>query len=434
MKKSKLAIFGGKPVLKEPFKEYNTIGNQELKAATKVMKNRVISDFLGAWNPKFFGGEYIQKLELMVSKKFSIKHAVSFNSATTALQAAVAAAGVGPGDEVITSPYTMSATASSILLNGAVPVFADINDKTFSLDVESVKKNITKNTKAIIVVNIFGGSTDFKKILPLARKHNLVVIEDNAQGIGGKYKNKFLGTIGDIGVISFNVHKALQSGEGGILITNNKKFAWRAQLVRNHGEVAVDTLYSQGEKYEPIVGSNYRMSELHAAVAIEQLKKINELVKPRIVLSDYLTKKLIKFNFIQTLEKVPNSIHVCYLYPFRFIAKHAPVKRETFAKAMELEGFPLSIGYEKPIYLMSLYQKKKMYPNSNFPFEYKNKKSKVSYKKGICPNVEKLHFKELLDTNICNSQRTKKDIDLFIRAIEKVEQNFDELVKIEKNS
>lgn len=433
MKQEKLAILGGKPVLKKTFSLYNSLGREEKKAVMKVMDKKIISDFIGRAGNKFLGGEYVKKFEAEMRKYFKVKYAVSFNSATTALQAAVAALGIGPGDEVITSPYTMSATASAILLNNAMPVFADIDCDNYCLDAESIEKNITKRTKAILTVNIFGGSSDFDKIIKIAKKHKLKIIEDNAQAMGAKYKNKFLGTIGDIGVFSFNVHKHLQCGEGGVLVANNKRLAFRAQLIRNHGEVVVDDL-SAVKIYEPIIGGNYRLSELHSAVAIEQLKKINKLNKPRIALADYLSLKIKQFSWLEPCKILKNSTHVFYVYPFKFCSEKIGIKRATFAEAMAAEGFPLNQGYLKPLYLMPLYQKKEIYPSSKFPFISQDYESKVKYNKGICPVAERLFEKELLLTNICNSQRTKKDIDLFIKAIAKIESRIKELADYDKKS
>ncbi len=240
LKKKKLAVNGRKqPVLKKPFPPVYNIGKEEIEAVVRLMKKGPLSDFVGARGKYFLGGREVKRLEAMFCKKFRIKHAVSFNSATTALHAAIAALGIGPGDEVIVPPYTMSASATSILMNGAVPIFADIDEKTFCIDPRSIEKRITRNTKAIMVVNLFGGLCDLEEILKIAKKHKLKVIEDNAQAPGALYKGKYAGTIGDIGVFSFNVHKTIQAGEGGVLVTNNKEYAFRAQLARNHGEAVV---------------------------------------------------------------------------------------------------------------------------------------------------------------------------------------------------
>jgi dTDP-4-amino-4,6-dideoxygalactose transaminase len=429
---NQLAITGGKPVLKKPFSPFNSIGREEKKAVAEVMNKRILSDFVGRAGEYFLGGEKVKRLEDEMRGYLKVKYAVSFNSATTALQAAVAALGIGPGDEVITSPFTMSATASAILLNNAVPVFADIDPDNYCLDPASVEKNITRRTKAILTVNIFGGSADYEKIIPLARKYKLKIIEDNAQSIGAKYKNRYLGTIGDMGVFSFNVHKTLQCGEGGVVVTNDKKLAFRTRLIRNHGEVVIDDLAPKGI-YEPVCGSNYRLSELHAAIAIEQLKKIDKLNKPRAELADYLSLKLKKYDWLETPKVLKNSTHVYYVYPLKFLKEKIGIERATFAEAMRAEGFILNQGYLKPLYLMPLYQKKRMYPNTRFPFISEEFPNNASYEKGICPVTERLYESEFMFTTICNAGRTKKDIDLFVKAVEKIEEGVVELKAYEKN-
>src|SRR3989338_3232363 len=199
-KRAALAIQGGTPVLKNPLPTPYFIGTQEITAATKLLKQGPLSDYVGAPGAYFLGGKHVRSLEAAFVKTFKIKHAVSFNSATTALHGAIVALGIGPGDEVIVSPYTMCASATAILMNGAVPVFADIDEKTFCIDPVSVRKRITPQTKAIMVVNLFGGPADFDELKKIAKEFNLKIIEDNAQSPGAKYKDKYNATIGDIGV------------------------------------------------------------------------------------------------------------------------------------------------------------------------------------------------------------------------------------------
>jgi dTDP-4-amino-4,6-dideoxygalactose transaminase len=428
----KLALFGGEPILKKPLPLYNSLGREEERAARNVVKEKILSGFVGRAGEHFLGGKYVKEFEKIFCRYFKVKYAVSFNSASTALQAAVGALGIGPGDEVITSPFTMSATASAILFNNALPVFADIEENSFCLGAESIEKNITKNTKAILAVNILGGSADYDAILKVARRHKLKVIEDNAQSPGATYKRKFAGTIGDIGVFSFNVHKVIQCGEGGVLVTNNKDYAFRAQLIRNHGEAVINDLYKIKKYYQPVLGNNYRLTEIQAAIATEQLKKMNKLNKPRIIMADYLTKELLQFNWLVPPLVFKNSVHVYYGYAFRFLEEKIGIKRATFMKAMHKEGFPLIIGCQDPVHLLPIYQKQQMYLNSKFPFISKEYPHKVSYKKGICPVTERMSEKELLETTICQPPQTKKDIDLFIEAIKKIEENVSELKRYEK--
>ena len=424
----KLALFGGLPISSKPQPVYNSLGKEEEMAALKVVREKILSGFVGRAGRYFLGGKYVQELENKFCRYFRVKYAVSFNSASTALQAAVGALGTDPGDEVITSPFTMAATASAILFNNALPVFADIEDKSFCLDPESIEKNITKRTKAILVVNILGGSADYGPILKIAKKHKLKIIEDNAQSPGATYKGKFTGTIGDMGVFSFNVHKVIQCGEGGMLVTNNKRYAFRAQLIRNHGEAVVNDLYKNKKYYQPVLGNNYRLTEIQAAIAIEQFKKLDKLNKPRIILADYLTNQLSQFGWLVPASVFEGSRHVYYGYGFKFLAEKIGIKRDTFTRAMEAEGFPLIIGCEDPVHLMPIYQRKQIYPNSRFPFNLSN----VTYKKGICPVAERMSEEELLETTICQPPQTKKDIDLFVSAIKKIEENIVKLKSYEK--
>jgi len=183
--------------------------------------------------------------------------------------------------------------------------------------------------------------------------------------------------------------------------------------------------------YEPIIGSNYRLSELHAAVAIEQLKKIDIFNQPRLRLANYLTQNLKKFNWLKGADVLKNSTHAYYVYPIKFFKEKIGFSRQTFASAMAAEGFPLNQGYLKPLYLMPAYQRREIYPGTHFPFSSKEFKVNVNYKPGLCPVTERLFYKEFLLTAICNHQRTKKDIDLFIKAIKKIEENAEELKKYE---
>ncbi len=413
----KPAILGGDPVLHEGLPVTNNIGFEEKKEVLEVLESGVLSDFLANAGDKFLGGKTVLELESEFKKKFGVKYAISFNSATTALDAAVCCLDICPGDEVIVSPYTMSASATSILMNGAIPIFADIEEDSFCLNSHSIRERITEKTKAIMVTNIFGGSARYDEIIEIAKNFNLKIIEDNAQAPGGIYKNRLLGTIGDVGVFSFNRHKTMQCGEGGVLITNNKDYAFRAQLKRNHGEVILDDLKID-EKF--ILGSNYRLTEVNAAIAKAQLKKLDFLNERRILLAEYLSEKLKGIEGLTPVYVLPDSTHVYYLYPIKFDEQKFGISRELFVKAMKKEGFNLNSGYLKPLHLLSLFQKKKIYKNSGYPFTL-NKD--LNYSKGICPVAEKFYEKELILTDICRYPLSKLHVNLFIKAIEKIISN-----------
>lgn len=428
----KLALLGGKPIFAKqlPFKK--TFGKEELAAATKVIKSGVLSDFVGSVGEKFLGGKYVKELEAAYCKKFKVKYAVAMNSASTALHAAVAALEIGPGDEVILPPITMSATATAILLNNAIPVFVDVEKETVCIDPKLIEAKITKRTKAIMVVDLYGQGANLPEIIKIAKKHHLKIIEDNAQSPGAKIGKKFVGTIGDVGIFSLNFHKVINCGEGGVLVTNDAKIAYRAQLVRNHGEVVMNDL---GDYETVIYGTNYRMTEVQAAVAIAQLKKLDFLNNWRVKLANYLTEKLKKIEGLEVPIIKRSFTHVYYQYPLRFLEKKVGIKRKTFAKALKAEGFSLGEGWVKPLYFFPLYQQKMMYKKGiGCPFSCKYYDGEVNYEKGLCPAAEELCDKELMLCGICAWPLTKKHIDLFVAAIRKVLENVEELKKYEKRT
>ncbi len=413
---SESAILGGTPVRENAIPWTSTMGIEETNAVVEVMKSGCLSAFLANSGEKFNGGPKVREIEEAFCKRFNSKYAISVNSATTALHAAVAACNIGPGDEVLVSPYTMVATASAILMNCAVPVFVDIDPDTYTMNPDEIEKWITPHTKAIITVNIFGLPSNLPKIMEIARKHNLFVIEDNSQAPGATVDGVEAGTIGDIGIFSLNYHKIIHSGEGGVLLTNNSELAKRCQLVRNHGEVALD---EQNDMDTVALGSNIRMSEIHAAIGIEQLKKLDGFLASRRALAEKITKGFDERKGLSGVYVPDKYTHSYYIYPFKFDKDVWGISRELFAKAMALEGFPLGVGYVKPIYLMNIYKHKKVFNNTTYPFSF-IKESTQDYTKGLCPVVERMHFEELLTADICRIPFTDKDIDDFFKAIDKI--------------
>ena len=284
---SELAILGGPKAIPKPLSRYNSIGQEELEAVKGVMETGVLSRFLGCWEPDFYGGEKIQEFEREWARYFSVNHAVTVNSNTSGLIAALGAIGLEPGDEVIVSPWTMSASATSILVWNGIPVFADIEAETFNLDPTAIEKNITPYTKAIMVPDIFGHAADLERIMALARQYHLKVIEDAAQAPGALYQGRQVGTIADIGVYSLNYHKHIHTGEGGVCVTNDPCLAERMQLIRNHAEAVVE---DKGVKdLSNMIGFNFRMCEIEAAIGLEQLKKLPGLVAQRAAAADRLS-------------------------------------------------------------------------------------------------------------------------------------------------
>ena len=415
---NKLALLGGEPIRKQPFPHQNTIGDEEKRAVMEVLESGVLSQFVAQYGPTFYGGPRVRGLEAYFAERFGAKYAIATNSATTALHAAVAAAGLGPGDEVIVSPYTMSASATSILMQNAIPVFADVQEDIFCLDPRSIRERITPYTRGIMVTHLFGHPAKMKEILEIAEEHHLRVIEDAAQAVGATYDGKFAGAIGDAGVMSLNFHKIIHTGEGGVVLTNDEEIATRVRLVRNHGETIVEDMKLQN--IANTMGSNYRMTEIEAAIGVEQLRKLDGLLQVRNLLASHLTKRLAEFHGLLNPPVIyPNATHSFYDYVIRVNEKALGVSRHAFAEAMKAEGVTFNEGYVRPLYLLPMFQKRIAYGENGCPWTCQYK-GNVNYDKGICPVTERLYEHELLWGDVCHSPLTTEDIDDVADALRKV--------------
>lgn len=417
----KLAITGGSPAVRSPLVPYQSIGPRERKAVESVLDSGCLSRFVGAWGNDFDGGDAVKALENAWRERFGTSHAVSVNSATSGLFAAVGAAGVGPGDEVIVPPYTMSATAMAPLVYGGIPVFADIEPDTFCIDVADVARNITPHTKAIIAVNLFGHPARLKDLRALADKHGICLIEDNAQGPLARENGKYCGTIGHIGVFSLNYHKHIHSGEGGICVTDDEQLALRLRIIRNHGENVV--LPAQVEDLTNLIGFNYRLTELSAAVALAQLQGADEHVECRVELAEQLTKGAQGLSGVTPPVVRSGCSHVYYVWAMRYDADVVGVSRTTFSKALFAEGFPNYEGYVKPLYLLPIFQKRIAIGSNGFPFNLSDRQ----YAPGLCPVVERMHERELLWFPICANQPSAQLAEALVEALRKVHAGREEL-------
>ena len=422
---SKLAIHGGTPVRSRPFPEYRTIGDEEKRAVMEVLESGVLSGYLGNWAPEFYGGPRVRKFEQEWADYFGVNHAVTVNSATSGLNAAVGASGVGPGDEVIVSPYTMSASAACVLVYNAIPVFADIDPETFCISARTIRQRLTPRTKAVVIVDIFGHPFDRDEVMALAREHNLIVIEDAAQAPGALYHGRYAGTLAHMGVFSLNYHKTIHTGEGGVIVTDDDSFAERLQLIRNHAEAVVRE--KRADYLINMLGFNYRMTEMEAAIGSEQLKKLDRLLQRRIEAADYLTERLRHVPGLTPPVVRPGVRHGYYVYAIRYDSRKLGVSRDRFVKALNAEGIPMAGGYVEPIYLQPLYQQRLLYGKGGCPFTCSSFTSNVRYDKGICPVTERMYSDELMLTNICHADITRTDLEDVVVAIEKVAEHTREL-------
>lgn len=428
---SKLALLGGRPVRRKPFPPYRTLDQRERQAVLRVLKSGVLSKFLGVFHPDFHGGEQVQQFEQEWAKRFQVPYAVTTNSATTGLYAAIGALGIGPGDEVIVSPYTMSASASCVLAYNAIPVFVDVQPDTFCLDPDKLESAITPHTRAVVVVHLFGHPASMEAILRICRRRHLALIEDCAQAVGATYCSQPVGTLGDIGVFSLNYHKIIHAGEGGVIVTRSEELATRLRLIRNHGEAVVEHLPTIN--IVNTLGWNFRLTEMQAAIGLAQLGKLPGLIEARVKLADYLSGRLKAFEGLHPPKVSPGCSHVFYVYPLRYEEETVGMSRNLFVQAMQAEGIPLSQGYQKPLYLLPLYQQKVVYGAQGCPFTCGLYKGQVDYRKGLCQTAERLYERELIYHALCRPPLRFADMDDILRAVEKVYDHRQELRQLQSS-
>jgi perosamine synthetase len=423
VRKGDLALFGGPKAIQNAFKKYNSIGREEVDAVKDIIESGVLSQFLGRWGADFYGGPKVQELERAWEKYFGVKHAISVNSLTSGLIAAVGAIGIEPGDEIIVSPWTMCASATSIVHWNAIPVFADIDPKTFCIDPIAVEANISPYTKAILAVDIGGHPADMQALTAIAEKHGLKIISDTAQSPGAIYKNKYAGTLADIGGYSLNYHKHIHTGEGGILVTDDDELADRMCLIRNHAEAVV------GDKgvtnLNNMIGYNFRLGEIESAIGLEQLKKLKTLVVTRQQAAERLTQGLQDLAGLRTPFVMEDCTHVYYMYKMVLDSDYLGVSRNRIYDALVAEGVPSLSTTFANVHLLPMYQKKIAYGSHGFPWTADICRRNVDYRKGICPVAENLHDFSYIGFQVCVHELMNEDVDLIIEAFHKVWNKMD---------
>jgi dTDP-4-amino-4,6-dideoxygalactose transaminase len=431
-----LAINGGKPVRDKELPNNSVMGEQEAKKAYEIVKTGILSDYLGGWGDKFFGGEQVQAFEREWAEAFKVKHAITVNSNSTGLFCALGAVGIGPGDEVIVTPYSMSVSASAPLFFGAIPVFADIEEDFYCLDPDDIEKKITDRTKAILIVDLFGQSYSCEEVNAISKKHNLKVIEDAAQAPWGRYKDSWTGTNGDIGVFSLNYHKHIHTGEGGVIVTNDDDLALRCQLIRNHAEAVLDEIDMEIDMGN-MIGLNFRMTEIEAGIGRIQLQKLPGLVEKRRANIARLEERLEEIDFLSLPAIRPQTKHAFYVHAMKYDQEKAVnVSRDNFVQAVNMELMPsgknrtknsyLSAGYVKPLYKQKLYQKRTGFGAINFPFNLLPE-HEIDYNQVNCPVVEKMHFEQLIYHDLIHASLNDEDMDDIAAAFLKVALNLNEL-------
>lgn len=331
-------------------------------------------------------GPKVAELEKAFAAYCGTNYAVAVNSGTAALHAALFAAGVGPGDEVITTPFSFIATINPILFLGAKPVLVDIDPATFNLNIKHLEKAITPKTKAILPVHLYGQPCDYDALDVIAKKYNVLVIEDACQAIGATYGSKKAGNLGDMACFSLYATKNIMCGEGGMVTTNNENFAETIRHFRQHG--------MSGPYEYAHIGYNYRMSDLHAAIAVEQLKKVERFTNSRQKIARHFDAGLAGIPGIDLPKIAPNRTHVYHQYTVR-ITKDFACSREDFIQALRNKEIGAGVYYPKPLHTIPHIAKAGSYKEGDFPVAEQAAKEVVSLP--VHPKVSEADAHKIID-------------------------------------
>jgi dTDP-4-amino-4,6-dideoxygalactose transaminase len=415
---SDLALFGGKPVRSRPFPAWPVFDEEgEGKALLEILRS-------GQWW-RYTMGEAVQPLagsdgarskvaefQDLFAKSQGARFGIACSTGTAALEVALKAMGVGPGDEVIVPPYTFIATATAPMLIGATPVFCDIDPETFNMDPRRLEEAITPRTKAVVPVHFAGAAADMEAILEITTRRGLKVLEDAAHGHGGTWNGRGLGTIGAAGTFSFQASKNMTAGEGGLITTDDQELAEICESLIWVGRQAGRPWYEHHR-----LGWNYRLTEFQGAILIEQLKRLGQQTARRLANGVHLNEELARIPGIHPL-RIPSyaTCHAFHIYVFRFDAAEFGLSRQVFLEALEAEGIPASSGYAHPLYGNPLFRE------PGLPLDY-------SRFKDLCPQAEKACTEAVwLEHRLLLGDR--EDLDDIVDAIRKIHMHREAAVAV----
>lgn len=389
----KPAIEGGTPVRETKiYYGHQYIDEADVQAVAEVVRNCDLTC-----------GPKIKELEDKLCRLTGAKYAVACSNGTAALHMAAMAAGVGEGDEVITTPITFAASANCVLYCGGRPVFVDIDPETYNIDPQKVEEAVTEKTKAVVAVDYTGQSVALEPLRRICQKHHLVLIEDGAHVIGTKYKGQPNGSISDMTTFSFHPVKTVTGGEGGAVLTNDGKLYQRLLLYRTHG-ITRDAGLMEHEPdgpwyYEQVdLGYNYRMTDIQAALIISQLDKLPVFIKRRKEIVSRYNEAFSKFPSLFVQKEIPESDTTRHLYILRIVPDKLKIGRRQFFDALAAENVCCNVHY---------------IPTYYFPYY-----EKLGYKRGICPNAEKL-YEEIISLPLYYAM-TDEDVESVIEAVTKI--------------
>lgn len=340
-----LAITGGKAVRRKPFAPWPVYTREESRGLQKVLASR-------NWGGYPFPNQIADSFAKAFARFHGAKYGLAVANGTIAIEIALKAAGIQPGDEVIVPAYTWEGTVGPILLLNAIPVFVDVDPDTYCLDAKLIEEALTPKTRAILPVHLAMRFADMDEIGRIARAHKLVVIEDCAHAHGGKWRNKGAGASGDLGCFSFQSSKLMTSGEGGAVISSNLEFMERAQSFTNCGRASTTDKFAHR-----FIGFNYRITELQAVLLEAQLKRLPQQQKVRQANMDFLEKRLHGMPGLGFLKRDPRQTRVA---AYQYVFKYSPedfqgVNRAAFLGALEMEGIPCDGLFYEPVYKSALF-------------------------------------------------------------------------------
>jgi dTDP-4-amino-4,6-dideoxygalactose transaminase len=410
---AKLAISGGVPVRKEPISSWPIFDEKEKKYLLKALEN-------GQWGKT--SGKLNEEFEKKYSAFQNAKHTITVCNGTVALRIALYAAGVGPGDEVIIPSYTFVATATAVIEANAVPVFVDIDEDTFNISPESIEKAITEKTKAIMPVHFAGAPCNMIRIMDIAKRHNLKVIEDAAQAQGSSWNGKRVGTFGDAGTFSFQLSKNMTSGEGGAIVTDDDLMEEKMRSFHNCGRKIGNPWYLHFG-----MGGNFRLSEFQAAILLAQLGREEKNLAKRQANAEYLTELLKQIDGIEPVIYPNEAKSSYYLYAAKYKKEFFNnVPKKKFIEALNAEGISALEGYPFPLYRQPLFIEKNFWPKG-CPGACSLYAKNIDYTKLFHPASEKICDIGFWLPNLV-LHGTKRDVESIAKAIKKIQENSAELL------
>lgn len=425
-----LAIKGGEKYREEPFMDWPMFDEREIESVTKVIRS-------GKWW-RFSYGEGVEfkekssgsdRAQIAIfqeefAKYQNSKYCLACANGTAALEIALKAIGIGPGDEVIVPSYTYVGSATSVLQVNAVPIFVDIDPDTYNIDPGRVLEAITEKTKAIMPVHFAGQPADMDKMMEIAERYNLFIVEDAAHAHGSEWRGKRVGAIGNVGAFSFQSSKNVASGEGGAILTNNKEIAKLCDSYIWHGREIGKPWY---EHYR--LGWNYRLTEFQAAILRVQLSRLDEHIEKRTKNATYLSKKINEIDGLFSLKVDERTTrHSYHIYIFKFDPGIWGINKALFTDALNAEGIPIGTGYPHPLYKNPMFLNKDFYPKG-CPISCIHYGKDIDY--GSFEALNPVCEKACRDEAIWIPHRVllgeQRDIDDVIGAILKVQKNIKEL-------